>query len=194
MLDPPSRRSALILFCRHQLLRLLRRARRALRAVIGLTSAGHRLERRRGRDAGRRCVAGACALTRACPAEAAGEGGLHAAAPMPMPAAAPECTKLRREIFMASILQVQRVQRVQRCNGCTGAAVQPAARRTRRTAAPVAPALAVLDERAVLELGVRLLKLRLRVHHDRPVPRHRLFERAARHQQEANALRRPRSP
>jgi hypothetical protein len=31
---------------------------------------------------------GACALSRACPAEAEGEGGLHAEAPTPMPAAA----------------------------------------------------------------------------------------------------------
>src|SRR5437867_4865118 len=45
-------------------------------------------------------------------------------------------------------------------------------------------ALTLLDERAVLELGVRPPQLVLRVHDDGPVPRHRLLDRLPRHEQE----------
>jgi hypothetical protein len=38
---------------------------------------------------------------------------------------------------------------------------------------------AALDERSVAQLGDRLLQLRLRVHHDRSVPGHRLLDRFA---------------
>src|SRR5512134_3908980 len=46
----------------------------------------------------------------------------------------------------------------------------------------------LLDEGAVLELTERLAQFRLRVHHDWPVPRHRLLDRLARHEQEPDAL------
>ena len=46
----------------------------------------------------------------------------------------------------------------------------------------------MLDERAALQLVVRLLQFFSRVHHDGPVPGHGLFERLARHQQEPDAL------
>src|SRR5438045_8627106 len=44
------------------------------------------------------------------------------------------------------------------------------------------------DERPVLELLPGLAELVLRVHHDRPVPGHRLRDRLAGDQQEADAL------
>src|SRR6266436_8068829 len=46
----------------------------------------------------------------------------------------------------------------------------------------------LLDERAVVQLGERLLKLGLGVHHDRPVPRNRFLDRFAGDQQEADSL------
>src|SRR5829696_2248565 len=83
-----------------------------------------------------------------CACCAEAEGeGEHAAAPRPRPAAAPVWTKERRVISMACILHASR------------------------------NVLAMLDERAVLQLGVGLLQFVARVHHDRTVPRHRLFER-----------------
>ena len=48
--------------------------------------------------------------------------------------------------------------------------------------------VAGLDERARAHLGDGLPQLVFRVHHDRPVPRHRLFDRLARHEQEADAV------
>ena len=45
-----------------------------------------------------------------------------------------------------------------------------------------------LDERSVAQLGDRLLKFGLRVHHDRPVPRDRFLDRPPRDEQKANAL------
>src|SRR5580658_9895619 len=52
-----------------------------------------------------------------------------------------------------------------------------------------ARALLMPDEFARLQFVHRLLQLGLRVHHDRPVPRHRLLERLAADKQEANPLR-----
>src|ERR1039457_5532855 len=49
--------------------------------------------------------------------------------------------------------------------------------------------LLVADKAAVLQLAHGLLQLSLRIHHDRPVPRHRLFERFAGNQQKPDALR-----
>ena len=46
----------------------------------------------------------------------------------------------------------------------------------------------MLDERAVAQLGNRLLQFRLGVHHDRAVPGDRLLDRLARHQEEADSL------
>src|SRR5215472_9914345 len=45
----------------------------------------------------------------------------------------------------------------------------------------------VLDKSAVAQFGDRLLELRARIHHDRPVPGHRLIDRLAGYQQEADA-------
>src|SRR5258705_12316977 len=45
-----------------------------------------------------------------------------------------------------------------------------------------------LDERAVAQVLHRLLQFRLRIHHDRPVPRHRLLDRPARYQEKTDAL------
>src|SRR6476646_7385533 len=50
------------------------------------------------------------------------------------------------------------------------------------------PRRPILDEGAVAQLGYGLLKLRLRVHHDRSVPGDRFLDRFAGHEQEANAL------
>src|SRR5664280_997344 len=46
----------------------------------------------------------------------------------------------------------------------------------------------LLEERPLLQLVERLAELLLRVHHDRAVPRHRLLQRLARHQQEPDPL------
>src|SRR5262249_28889921 len=43
------------------------------------------------------------------------------------------------------------------------------------------------DKRAVAQFGDRLFELRARIHHDRPVPSHRLLYRLAGYQQEADA-------
>ena len=45
---------------------------------------------------------------------------------------------------------------------------------------------AMFDELAGLQVGHGLTDLLLRVHHDGSVPRHRLFDRLTRYQQEAN--------
>src|SRR5580693_6364857 len=50
-------------------------------------------------------------------------------------------------------------------------------------------ALLVLDELAGLQLAHCLLQLRLRVHDDGPVPRHRFLERLTGNKQEADAFR-----
>ena len=50
------------------------------------------------------------------------------------------------------------------------------------------PRRPILDEGAVAQFGYGLLKLRLRVHHDRSVPGDRFLDRFAGHEQEANAL------
>src|SRR5438093_13418186 len=55
--------------------------------------------------------------------------------------------------------------------------------------APQARPCAILfDEGAVPQLGIRGTQLLLRVHHDRAVPRDWLFNRFARHEEEANSL------
>src|SRR5207245_3996484 len=46
---------------------------------------------------------------------------------------------------------------------------------------------AMLDEAAVLQLGVGVPQLRLRVHHDRPGPSHRLLERPSRDDQKPDS-------
>src|SRR5213593_5055081 len=46
---------------------------------------------------------------------------------------------------------------------------------------------AMLDEAAVLQLGVGVPQLRLRVHHDRPRPSHRLLERPSGDEQEPDS-------
>ena len=53
---------------------------------------------------------------------------------------------------------------------------------------PSRSCLPLLDEGALLKLGDRLPELLLRVHDDRSVPRHRLFDRLAGHEQEPDAL------
>src|SRR5689334_8907717 len=75
---------------------------------------------------------------------------LHAEIPMPTLATEPVCMNARR--FMIS--------------------VSPFLLR--------ASSACVLDERPVLQLGIGLLQLRASVHHDRSIPRDRLFERTAR--------------
>src|SRR6185437_10519632 len=55
-------------------------------------------------------------------------------------------------------------------------------------ASVIRPALPVLDECPVAQLAVRLLQLFARVHHDGPVPGHRLFNGSARHEEKADAL------
>src|ERR1700683_1166688 len=47
---------------------------------------------------------------------------------------------------------------------------------------------AMFDEPASLQFGHCLAQLLLRVHYDRPVPGHRLFDRLPRHQQKTNPL------
>src|SRR5687768_14228146 len=101
MLDPPSRKIALILFSFIRRCAFCTRALRSSRvigampAVIGLSAA----------MAGCGPLAAgvadcACALSRACPAEAEGEGGLQLAAPSASPAAALEWRNERRLVFM----------------------------------------------------------------------------------------------
>src|SRR5215467_7799858 len=50
---------------------------------------------------------------------------------------------------------------------------------------PLSP---VLDEGAVVELGHRLLQLRLGVHHDRPIPGDRLLDGLARDEDKPDAV------
>jgi hypothetical protein len=47
---------------------------------------------------------------------------------------------------------------------------------------------AMPNEAAVVQFRHRLAQLLLRIHHDRPIPRYRLLDRLARHQQEPDSL------
>jgi hypothetical protein len=48
--------------------------------------------------------------------------------------------------------------------------------------------LPVFDECPVADFLERLFQLRLGVHHDRPVPRHRFLERSSRHEKKSDPL------
>src|SRR5437867_4845233 len=66
--------------------------------------------------------------------------------------------------------------------------LKPSSSRTRLREKSAAVRLTGLDERAGPHLGDGLTQFLFRVHHDRPVPGDRLFDRFAGDQQEADAL------